>query len=191
MRFQKPDNATIAAKATSTGLSKDMPEIRPHWLSDDGRKVFFSTSAALVPEDTNGLTDVYVYDTQTGEQRLISSGRGETGAWFEDASRNGSDVLFVTRQPLVARDGDEVVDLYDSRVGGGFVEPVPPPAPCSGDGCRGRLSSASPVSSPATNSFSGPGNPHRKAKKHRKHKKHHQRRHHKRHGAKGSKGAGK
>lgn len=185
------DEATVEANATHQGLTKPMPEVRPHWLSADGKKVFFSTAAPLVAEDTNGLEDAYVYNTETGEQRLISSGRGEAGAWFEDASANGSDVLFVTRQSLLARDGDELVDLYDARVGGGFVEPPPPPTPCSGDGCRGRLSTGSSVSSPATSSFSGPGNPHPKRKKHHKRHRRHRHHHHKGHKNKRNQGSGK
>lgn len=174
-------------EALPLGLTKEMPQVRPHWLSSDGKKVFFTTAAPLVPEDINGTRDVYVYDTETGEQRLVSSGRGEEPAWFENASNDGSNVFFVTPQRLVGRDSDELWDLYDARVEGGFVEPPPPPTPCSGDGCRGALSSAVGVSSPATSSFSGPGNLHHIRKHHRKHHKHH-RKHHR---AKRTSGAGK
>jgi hypothetical protein len=174
--------ATVIAHATSQGLTKEMPSVKPRWLSADGKRVFFTTAAALVPEDKNGVEDVYSYDTQDGQRRLITSGRGEEGAWFENASKDGSDVFFVTRQSLVGRDGDELVDLYDARVNGGFVEPPPPPAPCSGEGCRGPLSSATPVNSPATSSFSGPGNPKPKHKHHHHKKRHHHRRSHHRGG---------
>lgn len=163
---------------------KEMPQVRPQMLSSDGRHVFFTTAAPLVPEDINGIEDVYAYDTETGEQRLISSGRGENGAWFENASSSGGDVFFVTRNQLVGRDSDPLVDLYDARSEGGFAEPPPPPTPCSGEGCRGAMSSAADVSSPATSSFSGPGNVHKKIRKHHRKHRHHRKHHHKRnHGA--------
>jgi hypothetical protein len=185
-------------RATQQGLTKEMPQVRPHWLSNDGRHVFFTTAGPLVSGDINGLPDVYSYNTETGEQRLLSSGKGEEAAWFENASDSGSDVFMVTNQHLVGMDTDELWDIYDARVEGGFPEPPPPPTACSGDGCRGTFSSPPDVNSPATSSFSGPGNPqpkrrkHRKRHKHRKHHgKHHHQKRHRSHGGKRRNGAGK
>ena len=53
-----------------------------------------------------------------------------------DASPDGSDVFFVTRERLLGWDNDASYDLYDARVGGGFPEPAPEPDPCQGDSCR-------------------------------------------------------
>jgi hypothetical protein len=176
-------------RATVQGITKELPQVRPEFLSDDGLHVFFTTASPLVTADINALPDVYSYNTETGEQKLLSSGKGEEGAWFENASDSGSDVFIVTNQHLVAKDTDELWDIYDVRVDGGFPEPPPPPTSCTGDGCRGALSSGPEVSSPATNSFSGPGNPHPKRKKPRhKRKKHHKKKHHKKNG---NHGAGK
>jgi Tol biopolymer transport system component len=173
-----PTEADVQVQPHSLDVSpqKEMPQVRPQVLSSDGRLVFFTTTAALVPDDINGVADVYAYDTGTGEQKLVSSGHGENGAWFENASSSGSDIFLVTRNQLVGRDSDSLVDLYDARSEGGFAEPPPPPTPCSGEGCRGALSTGAGVSGPATSSFSGPGNLHKKVKKH--HKKHHKKRHH-------------
>lgn len=157
-----------------SGVSKPVQGLRPRFLAEDG-KVFFSSPEALVPEDTNGVVDTYVYDPATGHQALVTSGKGEKGAWFANASASGNDVFFSTSQSLVGGDPDKLTDLYDARVGGGFPEPPPPPTPCSGDNCRNPLSSQQDGSSPATAAFSGPGNQHRKPK----HK--HRRRHHKKH----------
>ncbi|HET9152754.1 MAG TPA: hypothetical protein VFN85_01400 [Solirubrobacterales bacterium] len=159
----------------------DLSQLRPRFLSADGSKVFFSTTSALVPEDTNGVLDVYVYNTVTGQRQLLSSGKGDQGEWFVNASPSGNDVFFITNQALIGRDVDVLADLYDARVEGGFPEPPPPPAPCSGDGCRGPLSSGQGASSPATASFSGPGNRHHK--KGHKHRKRHHRKHHRHHHA--------
>jgi hypothetical protein len=169
----------------NTAVEKPVAQLRPRYLSADGSKVFFSTTTALVPEDTNEVMDTYLYDTHTGEQKLLSSGKGEEGEWFVNASASGNDAFFVTNQSLLARDPDQLADLYDSRVGGGFVEPPPPPTVCVGDGCRGPLSGPSGGASPSTASFSGPGNPHpKKTKKPHKKKRHH--RANKRHSHKGA-----
>jgi hypothetical protein len=116
-----------------------------HALSDDGRRVFFSSAAALVPEDANGTVDAYEYDVPSGTVRLLSSGRDPADSWFLDASANGDDAYFVTREQLVGWDVDRAYDLYDARVGGGFPEPPAPPPGCSGDACRGQASASPPV----------------------------------------------
>ena len=110
-----------------------------HAISDDGKRVFFSTREALAPQDTNGKIDAYEYDVSTGTPRLISSGTDPSNSYFMDASANGDDVFFLTRERFVGWDVDDNYDLYDARVGGGFPEPVPAQAPCSGAACQGQL----------------------------------------------------
>jgi hypothetical protein len=51
-----------------------------------------------------------------------------------DAS--GENVFFTTRDRLVAADQDDLIDLYDARVGGGFAAEAQPPIPCSGETCQ-------------------------------------------------------
>lgn len=129
-----------------------------HALSDDGRHAFFSTAESLLPEDTNGKFDAYSYDVATGALHLISSGTDEADSYFMDASADGSDVYFLTRQQLVGWDNDSSYDLYDARVGGGFAEPAPVPAPCEGESCLPATQAApAPASSASKNA--GPGNP--------------------------------
>jgi Tol biopolymer transport system component len=162
------------------------------YLTSDGEHVFFSTAEPLVPEDKNENWDVYEYDIETGQQRLISTGRGEKPQVFAEASADGSTVWFATKHAVLAKDPDKLRDLYAARIGGGFVEP-PPPTPCVGDGCRGPIPATPTDPSPSTPRFSGPGNPkpkHRKAHHHRRkkhHKKHHGRHHQKRHQQQGAK----
>jgi hypothetical protein len=128
-------------------------------ISDDGRYVFFSTAEALVPEDTNGnKSDAYVYDTSAKQASLLSSGTSPQDSWFLDASASGRDAFIVTQEQLVGWDKDRAYDLYDARVGGGFPEPVPVPAPCSGDSCRG-AASAAPAVAPIASGAEGQGNP--------------------------------
>ncbi len=110
---------------------------QPRVLSEDGGRVFFESADALVPQDTNGQIDVYEYEG--GHDYLISGGKSNEESSFVDASVNGSDVFFVTRQQLVSGDTDNLVDLYDAREDGGFPQ-SPASQPCSGEGCRPLLS---------------------------------------------------
>jgi hypothetical protein len=129
---------------------------KERYLSGDGRYAFFTSVQPLVPQDTNGLPDAYEYDANTGQVHLISSGTGEDGSWFEDASETGSDVFFLTAQRLTGWDTDTLTDLYDARVNGGFPEPSPAPAACDGDACQG-VPSAVPSFNTASG-FAGLGN---------------------------------
>ena len=69
-------------------------------VSDGGRYVAFSTSAALVPEDGNGLEDVYVRDTVARSTVLVSVGKnGQAGngrSWQPTISSSGDQVAFTT-----------------------------------------------------------------------------------------------
>ena len=136
-------------------------------LSDDGGRLFFNTEEALVPQDTNNLTDVYEYDAASGQVALITTGTaaeaggGETNSvGFADASPSGDDVLFQTRQQLVGVDQDEALSIFDARVGGGLASQNPPaPAPpCTGDGCRGKTAPIPSQPSGASAAFTGKGN---------------------------------
>ena len=109
-----------------------------HPLSDDGRRVFFTSPDALVPQDTNGRRDAYEFDSTSGTVHLLSGGRDTADSYFMDASSSGGDVFFLTSQELVGWDTDQNGDLYDARVGGGLPNPSSPQG-CSGDGCHGAL----------------------------------------------------
>jgi hypothetical protein len=134
------------------------------WISDDGKRVFFDASVALVPHDTNGQQDVYEWESDgegtceeaSGCVYLLSDGVDQTTAsWLIDASENGNDVFFVTRAKLTPEDGTEADVLYDARVGG--LQP-PAPSTCTGTGCQG-LPAAPPVfATPSTATFNGVGN---------------------------------
>jgi hypothetical protein len=108
-------------------------EYLPRTLSADGSRLFFESEDALVPGDVNGRMDVYEYEG--GRVYLISSGTSGDDSWLADASVSGNDVFFTTRSRLVGQDGDQRVDLYDARVGGGFPF-APPSAPCVGEACK-------------------------------------------------------
>lgn len=141
-----------------------------HPISADGSKVFFTTADALVLRDTNGKEDAYEWEG--GTDRLLSSGTGNSGSFFIDASPSGKDVFFATRDRLVKADQDENADIYDAREGGGFAEAAPEAAPCEAEACRPPLAAA-----PAPAQLSSKGFHHEK--KHHKHKKKQKGKHHK------------
>ncbi len=160
-------------------------------LSADGNRVFFDTTEALLPPDTNGESsceflacrDVYEWEApgagtcketapaysplNAGCLYLISTGKSPSSSAFGDASADGDGVFFFTRQQLVGQDGDELQDVYDARLGGGLVmqNPVVVP-PCeSAEACHGPAPPPPAEQSPGSAGFVGPGDPVGKHKK--------------------------
>jgi hypothetical protein len=137
----QPDGPASADASFSTNLDKGAADGTSHLnhpLSDDGRYVFFDTTAALVPGDQDGLKpDVYEYDSLTGQLHLLSAAKpGSFGASFVDASPSGDDVFLATRDRLSPWDIDDNTDLYDIRVNGGIPGPLAVAPACASDTCR-------------------------------------------------------
>jgi hypothetical protein len=166
-------------RAPGTSNSDDVPPVsQPRYLSDSGR-LFFNSVDALVPQDTNGVADVYEYEPvgvgscasgggafserSDGCVSLISSGTAGSESAFMDASENGDDVFFTTASSLVPEDVDTSNDVYDAHVCSAAVPctqpPVLPPPCTSGDSCK-----AAPMlqpeifGAPSSATFSGSGN---------------------------------
>ena len=94
-------------------------------LSGDGRYVAFESSATnLVTSDTNGSSDVFVRDRQTGTTRRVSLTSGGSQAtsssYGADISAGGRYVGFWSNAALVTGDTNGVHDtyLYDLQTGG-------------------------------------------------------------------------
>lgn len=151
---------------------------QPRYLSDSGR-VFFNSPDALVPQDTNGLEDVYEYEPSgvggctstsptfsvrsSGCVDLISSGTSSQESDFFDASESGDDAFFLTASKLVGADYDAGYDVYDAHVCSAAVpcasEPAVPPPCTSGDACKGAPSLQPAIfGAPASATFNGNGN---------------------------------
>jgi hypothetical protein len=135
-------------------------------LSDDGRRVFFNSPDALVPEDTNGRPDAYEYDAQTATVHLLSSGKSTSPSYMIDATASGDDVYIVTRQSLVGWDVDNNYDLYDVRVGGGFPEPPAPTTGCAGESCLPAASPTPITTAAGSRAYRGAGDTRAKLKRH-------------------------
>jgi hypothetical protein len=130
----------------------------PRALSSDGLRAVFTSDAALVSQDTNGVGDVYEY--HDGRTHLVSSGRSPFRSFFAGMSESGDDIFFMTREGLAASDTDGgQYDVYDAHVEGGFAGPpastVPP---CSGDSCQRAGQSVTTANPPGSATQSSHGN---------------------------------
>jgi hypothetical protein len=156
------------------------------YLSDEGR-LFFDSSASLVPADGNETQDVYEFEPQgtggcsakavsadvafvgeldgnlvDGCVGLISSGTSGEESAFLDASASGDDVFFLTAAKLSPSDVDDALDVYDAHVCGvGWACPTSAAtaaSPCSNaESCRQPFAPASASGPPLSATFSGPG----------------------------------
>ncbi|MGA8364014.1 MAG: NHL repeat-containing protein [Solirubrobacteraceae bacterium] len=145
----------------------------PRYLSDDGSRFFFESFDAILRTDENGRRDVYEFErpgtgscttkssafdpASGGCHFLVSSGKSSDENYLIDASSNGRDVFFSTRQELVGWDTNSNYDIYDYREGGGFAEPSQATV-CQGEGCLPDTPPAPSLTSPATSIFTGPAN---------------------------------
>jgi hypothetical protein len=140
-----------------------MGTYQPRWISDDGSRVFFDTAEPLVPQDTNGVQDVYEWERggagscrrETACIYLLSGSLSNEEAFFVDASESGSDVFFTSRAQLVPEDQNELIDVYDARVNGGFTKVS---TECTGTGCQGVPPAPAIFATPPSVTFNGIGN---------------------------------
>ncbi|MFZ2051708.1 MAG: hypothetical protein WAU69_12360 [Solirubrobacteraceae bacterium] len=131
---------------------------QPRYLSDGGR-LFFESTEALVPQDTNGTVDVYEYEpVANGEVAasdscsessssfsavadgcigLVSGGSSSEESVFVEASENGNDAFFETAAKLAGSDIDTAYDVYDAHsCGVGASWACLPPAAVSAASCE-------------------------------------------------------
>ncbi|MEP9351911.1 tandem-95 repeat protein [Xanthobacter sp. KR7-225] len=96
-------------------------------FSPDGTKVLFMSEASnLVPDDTNGATDIFLKDLATGELTLISSASdGTLGNDYSGSfafSPDGTKVVFWSyASNLVAGDTNDAMDVFAKDLATGTV----------------------------------------------------------------------
>jgi hypothetical protein len=157
-------------------LSNEQALYQSRYLSNSGRMVF-NAADALVPQDTNGVEDVYEYEppgvgsctessptfspASGGCVSLISSGESKEESAFLDASANGDEVFFLTASRLTSADVDSAFDVYDAHVcsaASPCPPPPPPPSPaCQGDACQSSVGAPTDAT-PGSLTYRGPGN---------------------------------
>jgi hypothetical protein len=88
-----------------------------NFLSDDGKRVVFTSFYALAPNDTDQAFDVY--ERAGGRTTLLSTGPTDPGTGFypndssfKAASADGAVVFFTTSVRMVAADDDDAQDVY-------------------------------------------------------------------------------
>jgi len=142
-------------------------------ISADGDRVFFATATPLVPQDTNtdapevicsGAISLCrqgedVYEWENGVVYLISGGKSPRNSDYLGSSENGDDVFFATTEALTPGHTDGGYAVYDARVPHPGDNPPPAAVPCEGSVCQGPPNVPSPLTPPASATFSGLGNP--------------------------------
>jgi hypothetical protein len=144
-----------------------------HFLSEDGKRLFFHSFGPLTRGDTNGVQDVYEWEAlgsgsctesvpafspqNEGCVSLISTGESPQDSELLDASPDGRDVFIKTGSSLVAQDPGQF-DVYDARVEGGFPPPPGPIPPCEGEACQSPPPPPAELT-PSSSIFQGAENP--------------------------------
>ncbi|MGI5522832.1 S8 family serine peptidase [Micromonospora sp. CA-259024] len=139
--------ATQRVSVTAKGEQGNSRSLNPS-ISGDGRYVAFGTDAPLVPEDTNGGTDIFVRDRVSGvtERVSVASGGGESARWSMSTepsiSADGRYVAFQsTAANLVEGDTNGQVDvfLHDRQTDRTEMVSAPLPGVASGPGMTGQV----------------------------------------------------
>ena len=141
---------------------------QPRYLTDEGR-LYFDTQDSISPFDTNnGVEDVYQYEPEGvgkppckrkgGCVSLISAGHEPVDSNFLAADQTGKNIFFTTRDQLVLKDRDDLIDLYVAREDGGIpAETETARGECQGEACQPPAVVPNDPT-PASSSFEGRGN---------------------------------
>jgi Tol biopolymer transport system component len=91
-------------------------------VADNGRVVFASQAGNLTPGDTNGVSDLFLWDPET-EVVTNVTGHASVGTWGKpgtfDINPVGDFVAVSTAARLVAEDTDDLPDVYRWEVAAG------------------------------------------------------------------------
>ena len=108
---------TTTVVSIPTGAVIDNVDSMGPSVSDDGRYVAFTSSASnIVPGDTNGVQDVFVYDrvSYTYERASVGAGGSQLseGSYQPSISGDGRFVAYVTEEQLDQLPGVPVARIY-------------------------------------------------------------------------------
>jgi hypothetical protein len=156
-------------------VSESIAGYQPRVVSSNGNRVFFDSVEPLTEGGGgeflkgNGFLNVFEWEAPGGGSctvgaaspvtggctYLLSGGQSSDNSYLIDASSDGSDVFFVSREQLGETNREGYDELFDARVGG--VKP-PQPTQCKLD-CQGEPLASPSFATPATATYQGPGNP--------------------------------
>jgi hypothetical protein len=122
-------------------------------LSDDGSRLFFQSTDAVLPQAQSALSNVFEY--VGGQPLLLTPGDG-SAAILAGASASGDDVFIATFEALAPKGQGPVFGIYDARVNAD-VPPAQAQTECQGEGCRGAPTLAPQIASPGSAKFEAPG----------------------------------
>lgn len=157
---------------TEFGSARVYPMNEVANLSDDGQRVVFESLDALVPQDVNGVRDVYEWSS--GSLHLISTGQSAQPSLLFAVSPSGNDIFLETGEKLVG-EGQEPgrFAVYDARVGGGLAsQQGSQPLTCVGRACQGEPAGQPSLTTPGSASTRSKGNVHPRCI-HRRHRHRH------------------
>ncbi|HEX3240561.1 MAG TPA: hypothetical protein VHR18_10560 [Solirubrobacterales bacterium] len=118
-RLVTPRGPTAAGKEEEVTLCE---------VTGDGERAYFRTWGRLLPQDTDGLADIYEW--RNGAISLVSpaaSAGRQSGAFCAGASPNGRFIAFSTYEELVPGDDDVDVDIYVMDMGVPAAQRAPRP----------------------------------------------------------------
>jgi hypothetical protein len=110
-------NTLTRLSIDSNGVEGNGSSQEPH-ISDDGRYIaYLSEASNLVADDTNGLTDIFIHNTQTNQTTRVSvdslGGEGNSASVRVNMSADGAFVVFQSNASnLVADDFNGVGDVF-------------------------------------------------------------------------------
>lgn len=124
--------------AVSEGRVASQHRLGTRAITEDGSRIVFATAEPLSQAASNGLLDAYEW--HEGTVSLVSTGTDVQPVGQSERlmiTPSGEDVFFITVEKLSERDTDEVLDLYDARIG----PELPPESPpgesyCEGEECQ-------------------------------------------------------
>jgi Tol biopolymer transport system component len=125
----RTNGTTVRVSESSGGDEANGPSFDPA-ISEDGTRIVFESRASnLVPNDTNGVMDVFMHDLGSGQTTRVSVGNGEQQANRESGdpaiSANGNVVVFESlANNLGAQDTNGKVDIYVRVLGAGSTSRV-------------------------------------------------------------------
>jgi TolB protein len=95
-------------------------------MSVDAQKILFMTKASLLSQDTNGISDVYLYDRSNKSLKLVSSDLNGAAVGSGEAviADNGIHVAFTTANRIAPTDTNDLNDVYWKDVTTGITKLV-------------------------------------------------------------------